>query len=335
MNSSPPRTRAELTLHQLRIFWAVAHGPTLTAAAKQLGIAQPSLSQQVARMETAVGTPLFHRRSNAMELTEAGTYLLPRAEQVLRAMQELDDGLVQFSFGQRVTIRVAGITSVLRVLLPPALHEHLQATSPEVDIDIHERAPADILELLYSRRVHIGLLAENSVAEAGVGFAQVPLVSDPLVLAVPESLELDGIADPRAALSREHYAILNRTVQFAFGTQHTKRVQTWFERLLPDSRVVAQCRSYEVATELVRAGAGVCLMPALSAVHGATTLAGVKLYRIKAAQRRLIALVPTQYQHIEPYGGFLAALQRAASNTPMPPTHPVPEFLDQAPAARF
>jgi len=334
MSSTSPGRRTDLTLHQLRIFWAVAHGSTLTAAAKQLGITQPSLSQQLARMEQSVGTPLFHRRSSAMELTEAGTFLLPRAEQVLRAMQEVDDGLIPFSLGQRVTIHVAGITSVLRVLLPPALRA-LQASMPEVDLDIHESAPADILELLYSRRVHIGLLAENSVAEAGVGFAQVPLFRDPHVLAVPEGLDLSEVRDPQRDLRPDSFALLNRSIQFAFGTQHTKRVQAWFERLLPQSRVVAQCRSFEVATELVRAGTGVCLVPALATVHGAATLDGVKLYRINAAPRRLVALVPSQYQRIEPYSGLLAALEDAGRGAAMPPIEPVPPFLDHTTSARF
>lgn len=334
MSSSSSGKRTDLTLHQLRIFWAVAHSATLTAAAKQLGITQPSLSQQLARMEQSVGTPLFHRRSNAMELTEAGAFLLPRAEQVLRAMQEVDDGLIPFSLGQRVTIHLAGITSVLRVLLPPALRA-VQGAMPDLDVDIHESAPADILELLYSRRVHIGLLAENSVAEAGVGFAQVPLVRDPHVLAVPESLDLAGVENPERDLSPEQVAVLNRAIHFAFGTQHTKRVQAWFERLLPRSRVAAQCRSFEVATELVRAGTGVCLVPALATVHGAKTLDGVRLYRINAAPRRLVALVPSQYQRIEPYAGLLAALEEAGRNTPMPPIEPVPPFLDRTPSARF
>ena len=55
---------SDLTLHQLRIFWAVAHSETLTKAAKQLGLAQASLSQQLGKLETNVGTLLFHRRSN-------------------------------------------------------------------------------------------------------------------------------------------------------------------------------------------------------------------------------------------------------------------------------
>jgi len=70
---SSRRRRAEITLHQLRIFWAVAHSETLTRAAKHLGLAQPSLSQQLAKLEATAGTRLFRRHATEMTLTEAGT----------------------------------------------------------------------------------------------------------------------------------------------------------------------------------------------------------------------------------------------------------------------
>ena len=50
-----------MTLHQLRIFLAVAQAATLTRASKQLGLAQPSLSKQLASLEESVGTRLFDR----------------------------------------------------------------------------------------------------------------------------------------------------------------------------------------------------------------------------------------------------------------------------------
>ena len=55
-----------ITLNQLRIFWAVAHGASLTRAAKQLGITQPSLSQQLAKLEQALGSRLFDRINNEL-----------------------------------------------------------------------------------------------------------------------------------------------------------------------------------------------------------------------------------------------------------------------------
>ena len=63
--------RAEITLRKLRAFWAIAHSDSLTRAAKTLGIAQPSLSQQLTSLEAALGAKLFERRSNRMDLTEA------------------------------------------------------------------------------------------------------------------------------------------------------------------------------------------------------------------------------------------------------------------------
>jgi DNA-binding transcriptional LysR family regulator len=328
--------RSEITLHQLHIFWAVAHSDTLTKAAKQLGLTQPSLSQQLSKLESTVGTLLFHRRSNEMTLTEAGTYLLPKAEHVLRSMRELDDGLAQFSGGKRMTVRLAGINSVLRVILPMAI-SRMQADFPDTDFDIQESAPADILELLYGRRVNIGLLAANSVAQASVGFVHVPLIEDPYVLVVPAGLELDDVEDSVRDLAPEKHALLNQAIQFTFGTQHTKRVEDWYDEMLPRHRVVARCRSFEVAVGLVRAGAGVCLAPALSTVTGDEVQDGVRLYRIKAPARRIVALVPSQYRHVEPYETLLNTLQAVGTglDTLLPTILPTPPFLDRMSGTEF
>lgn len=332
--TKPPSLPGEISLHQLRIFTAVAHAATLTEAAKQLGIAQPSLSQQLSRLETMVGTRLFNRRPGEMELTEAGQYLLPKAEHVLRAMRDLEDGLMQYTTGRRMTVRLAGITSALRILLPDALRQ-VRETFPDIDFDIQDRAPPDILELLYERRITLGMLAENSVAASGGGFSQIPLIDDSHVLAVPAHLDLSGITNPRGELSDADYATLNQSIQFAFGTQHTKRVQNWYERLFPDYSVVAQCRSFEVATELVRAGAGICLVPTLAVLHGTQTLDGVRLYAVNATPRRIVAIIPTQYQRIEPYRTLLEALEKAARAVELPQVLPTPPFLDDGPQARF
>jgi len=325
--------RPEITLHQLRIFWAVAHSETLTRAAKQLGLAQPSLSQQLSKLETTVGTRLFRRHSNEMTLTEAGTYLLPKAEQILRNMQDLEDGLGQYSGGHRVTVRLAGINSVLRVVLPEALTK-TQSKFPDIDFDIQESAPGDILEMLYGRRVNIGLLAANSVAEASVGFLKIPVIEDPYVLVVPETLHLDDITDPRE-LAPADWAMLNRAIQFIFGTQHAKRVADWYDQMLPEHRVVAQCRSFEVAIGLVRAGSGICLAPALSTVSGSSSLDGVRLYRINADARRIVALVASQYRRQEPYATLIDALQATGEALAIPGIRPTPPFLDRASLSEF
>ncbi|WP_162783835.1 LysR family transcriptional regulator [Devosia naphthalenivorans] len=317
---------SDLTLHQLRIFWAVAHSGTLTRAAKQLGLAQPSLSQQLGKLEANVGTLLFHRRSNEMELTEAGIFLLPKVEQVLRNIADVEDGLAQFSGGERLTLRIAGINSVLRVLVPEAVRM-MHARYPGVDFDLQESSPAEILDVLYSRRVNVGLLATNSVAQASVGFVQIQLLDDPHVLAVPEGLVLDGIVDPSKELSPEHFTLLNRSIQFIYGSQQAQRVAEWYDMLLPQHRIIAKCRSFETAISLVRSGAGVCLAPGLTTLQQHDHAANLRLYRVRAPARRIAALIPSQYLHTEPYKGLLDMLKCAAAQHTIPGLLETPPFL--------
>src|SRR5215469_424377 len=72
-------------LRHLRYFAAVADAGTFTRAAERLFVAQPTLSQQIQRLEHIVGTPLLHRRREGVQLTAAGTVLLAAARDVLAA----------------------------------------------------------------------------------------------------------------------------------------------------------------------------------------------------------------------------------------------------------
>ena len=74
-----------IELRHLRYFVAVADAGTFTGAAERLFIAQPTLSQQIHRLEQIVGTPLLYRRRDGVQLTAAGTVLLAAARDLLAA----------------------------------------------------------------------------------------------------------------------------------------------------------------------------------------------------------------------------------------------------------
>jgi DNA-binding transcriptional LysR family regulator len=316
-----------MTLHQLRIFLAVAQTATLTRASKQLGLAQPSLSQQLARLEDSVGTRLFDRARNRMELTDAGRVLLRHAQSVLKEISEAEAGMRAFSAGRRSIVRVAGINSVIKALLPEALKRCGGAEAMEVDI--HEAAPGEVLEMLYSRQADIGLIAADSVAQSSIGFRQVPIVSDPYVFAVPRAVRLGAINDLTSAPDSARQ-LLNSAIEFNFGTQHTLRVQQWYQRVLPEHRVVAHCRTYEVALELVRAGFGVCLVPALTALQVSGSLDGIALYETDHGDRRTVAIIADQYLRLSPYKELVEALQAVGRNLTLPPILPMPAVLARA-----
>ena len=115
-----PRPAAQapqgLELRHLRYLAAVADAGTFTRAAERLFIAQPTLSQQIGRLEQVVGTRLLHRRRDGVQLTAAGTVLLDTARDVLSAV---DHGVSQ-------TRQAAGLGRPrLRFVMPAAIPEAL------------------------------------------------------------------------------------------------------------------------------------------------------------------------------------------------------------------
>jgi DNA-binding transcriptional LysR family regulator len=82
-----------VTLQQLTYFLSAADHGSFSAAAQSLHMAQPSLSEQIRRLEAELGVALFARVGRGIELTEAGRLLRPQAERTLAAAQEAADSV--------------------------------------------------------------------------------------------------------------------------------------------------------------------------------------------------------------------------------------------------
>jgi DNA-binding transcriptional LysR family regulator len=105
-----------LEFRHLRYLVAVADAGTFTHAAARMFIAQPTLSQQIRRLEEMVGTPLLHRRRDGVELTPAGSVLLEESRAVLSLLEH----------GVCRSRQAAGLGRPrLRFVLPPDLPERL------------------------------------------------------------------------------------------------------------------------------------------------------------------------------------------------------------------
>lgn len=315
-----------MTLHQLRIFWAVAHAESLTKASKLLGLTQPSLSQQLSKLEKSIGTSLLRRGGNQFELTEAGTFLLKRTELILADVDETQAAVQQFAEGRRGSISVGALNSIARLVLPAAFALVADKFS-QLDIDIHEVSPWEAIDLLYGRRLHIALVARNSIAGTSLSFHQADVMSDPYVLAVPEGMDLTDVRDPETDLPPDARKVINNCIQFSFGTQHTQRTAQWYRQVLPRHRVISQTRTYDMALSMVQAGVGVALVPALTALVGRGNPFAVKLYRTDLATRRIVALMPSQYARAQPFAAFLDALQSAGDHVQLPDIQPIAPFL--------
>ena len=316
-----------MTLHQLRIFWAVAHAKSFTKASKLLGLAQPSMSQQISKLEKDVGAQLFNRDRNQMNLTDAGTFLARKTELILSSVEEAVVGLKEFSEGSRGVIAVGALSSIARNLIPNAVHR-LAAIFPDVELDIHETAPAEALDLLYGRRLNIAMLATDSIASSSSSFHQTSIVTDPYVLAVPRGIDLSKIKNVEKDLEIPERTVINSTIQFNFGSQHKRRIEEWYQRMLPHYRVVSQTRTYEVALSMVQEGLGVAVVPALTATVGPGRSFDVTLYRTTLPDREIVALTPSQYVRVEPYASFLKVLEEAGKQLGLPTLQGVPPLME-------
>ena len=317
-----------ITFHQLRIFWTVAQASSFTKASKILGLAQPSLSQQIAKLEEEVGTQLFRRGKTNMSLTDAGTFLQHRAETILSGVEETMVGLRQYGSGQRGLISIGLLSSVARNLLP-AVAQRLYKDFPNIELNILEVAPAEAIDLLYGRQLSIAVLAEESIAQSRLSFSKYELFSDPYVLAVPKNIDLSKVINLSDLKNKESINIMNNVIQFEFGNQHKRRISDWFSNVLPDSRSVARTRTYEVALSMVQSGRGIAVIPALTARIGHKNLDyNVNLYSTNLSRRKIVALIPPQYTRIEPYKSFINSLVASGKKLKLPKVFPVPPILE-------
>src|SRR3954469_4140487 len=121
-----------MEMHQLRYFVAVAETANFTRAAERSHVSQPSLSQQISKLEAEVGHKLFHRLGRKAVLTEAGTAFLERSRRILfeveNAAKELGD---HPSLGRR--IMVGAVQTVMPYLITPFIAQ-CRTTHPNLFI---------------------------------------------------------------------------------------------------------------------------------------------------------------------------------------------------------
>src|SRR6266508_598303 len=134
-----------MPLGKRRSFVAVAEEGSFTRAARRIGIAQPSLSQQIRSFERELGGPLLERLPRAIRLTSAGRALLPEAQAAVRAAEHAVSA-ARNAFGLEAgELEVATVLSMAVGLLPRSIrvwHERY----PNVAIRLHEFRHRRLLE---------------------------------------------------------------------------------------------------------------------------------------------------------------------------------------------
>src|ERR1700737_1242630 len=110
-----------MELHQLRYFCAVAETGSFSRAAEQSHVAQPSLSQQILKLEDELGARLFDRLGRSVRLTDLGKTFLPRARAVLRELEAAKGDVVEQKDSTGGSICIGVIPTIAPYFFPAQL----------------------------------------------------------------------------------------------------------------------------------------------------------------------------------------------------------------------
>jgi len=244
-----------LTLRQLQYALAVAKFGSFRKAAEACAIAQPSLSAQIAQLESALGVVLFERLARGVNVTEAGRTVLERAEQTLLAADDLVAAAERRRDPEAGTLRVGVIPTVAPYLLPE-LMPLLRKRYPRLQFVWVEEKTAPLLARLHSGALDAGILALDE--ELGE-LQHAELGRDPFLLAVPAGHRLarPGVPAQLAHLDGETVLLLDD------GHCFRDQVLSVCQRAGADEASV-RATSLSTLAQMVAGGAGITLLPRLA-----------------------------------------------------------------------
>ena len=145
-----------MTLTQLRYFLGIATSGTMSAAARQVGIAQPALSSQLARLEQELGQALFVRHGRGMTLTEAGQRLQGRAIEILRQVELTRDELT--GAGSPTGTVVVGMATAANMAFSVDLFISVRRRFPRLTLQLVESMSGFLLEWVERGRIDMAVI---------------------------------------------------------------------------------------------------------------------------------------------------------------------------------
>jgi LysR family hydrogen peroxide-inducible transcriptional activator len=246
-----------MNLQDLRYLVAVADHRHFGRAAEACDVSQPTLSSQIRKLEEELGVRLLERTNKRVHLTPVGAQILLHAERVLAETKAMQD-VAQAARDPLVGPLKLGVIPTLAPYLMPLILEPLKARFPRLTIELWEDQTRPLIEALRSHRLDAALLATEAESPE---ITEIELFREPLLGALPtghrlaqaEPLKEAALADELLVLAEGH-CLANQALA-ACGTRHGSR---------SGLQGSMQAATLETLVNLVAAGYGVTLIPALA-----------------------------------------------------------------------
>jgi DNA-binding transcriptional LysR family regulator len=245
-----------MEMHQLTYFESVSRHLHFTRAAEELNVAQPSVSQQIRKLETELGAPLFHRMKRRVALTEAGKTFLPHARAVLQRLEEARLEVQELSGMRKGTLGVGATPSVGTHLLPRAMAA-FSRLHPGITLSFREAGSRTLVSLLEDGELDLAVVTQPIRHPA---LETLPLLEEDLLLAVPRQHPL-AMSKGRVRLeqlSEEPFVLLREGAYDLRDQTLAACRRAGFEPL-----IALDGGEMDSALRFVAEGIGVAILPAM------------------------------------------------------------------------
>lgn len=275
-----------MELRQLQYALQIAAEKNFSRAAEKLHIAQPSLSQQLSKLEKELGVLLFQRNTNSVEVTHAGSAFMEKAQMILDMVGQLEREMEDISDMKKGRLNVGSLPITGSHVLPRVL-PLFHSCFPGIDIHLVEDTTSVLENLTAAGRTDISLLT-LPVLDPNLSWE--PLLDEEILLAVPPVHPLAGHAAPgeTAAVSirqlrDEAFIVLKRGQGFRQIALELCRTNGF------EPRIVFESSNIETVQSLVAAGMGIAFVPSMIALGHGTSFRPAYLSLKERPYRTLVA----------------------------------------------
>ena len=241
-----------MELRQIRYVLAVAEEGSFSRAAARLHLAQPSLSQQIAKLEKKLGVLLFHRLAQKVELTDAGERFVQVARKLLDQAEGLEREMREYATGQAGRLLVGSLPITGAYVLPLAIPVFTRQF-PHVELSLIEETSSRLEELLVNGKLDVSLLT-MPISEPALRIE--PAFQEEIYLALPPAHPFAGRVEVDLAdLSSQPFILLKE------GQGFRQIALSLCEQAGFQPRIVFESSNIQTVQALVAAGMGVSFAP--------------------------------------------------------------------------
>jgi DNA-binding transcriptional LysR family regulator len=189
----------EWDIRKLRVLRTLRDRGTVTATARTLLMTPSAVSQQLSGLSRQLGVELLEADGRRVRLTAAAHLVLRHAEAVFAQLERADAELAEHVRGEVGEVRVGAFSTAVPALVVPAVRR-LRGTRPGLEVRVREAEAAEAYTLLSAGEVDLALsLAAHAPTARDARFTRVPLLADPLDVALPADHRLVARAGLRLA----------------------------------------------------------------------------------------------------------------------------------------